>query len=100
MTEKENFESLLEVLDEAETLVAEFSGGYSDNFFSAEEFHAELKAAIQKLKGGKLEELDKLFVWFAPSYDWDNFVGSEGEHLGNRIFSLILKIKDKKIPLQ
>jgi hypothetical protein len=30
-----------------------------------------------------------LFIWFAPSYNWDDFVGTEVENLGNEIFGLL-----------
>lgn len=92
MTNNLEFKRLLELLDEAEKLAGQFTGGYSDHFFSAEEFHKGLKESITKLKKGNLDELDTLFVWFAPSYDWDDFVGSDGLNLGNEIFELLLKI--------
>ncbi|MES1182101.1 MAG: hypothetical protein ABUL44_04830 [Flavobacterium sp.] len=92
MTDTVKFRQLLEYLDQAEKLVGEFKGGYSDHFFSSEEFHLSLKDSIQRLRNGEIDELNKLFLWFAPTYDWDDFTRSDGLDLGNTIFELLSNI--------
>lgn len=85
---------LIQLLDKAEEIVSKYSGGYSGNFLSAEEFHNELKTAIQDYKRGDTKKLDLFYVWFAPSSTWDDFVGLKGEVLGDKIFDLIVKLKE------
>jgi hypothetical protein len=82
-------QQLIKFLDEAEQLAGQFTGGYSDHFFSAEEFHAALKESINKLKAGDMEQLNNLWLWFAPTYDWDDFIHHDGEDLANAIHPLI-----------
>jgi hypothetical protein len=50
------YKQLRERLDVAEKLVGEFKGGYSDHFFSAEDFNSELKESIRRLKNGNLND--------------------------------------------
>ena len=80
-------------LDKAEKIVSEYSGGYSGEFIGAEEFHEALRKHIQKLKKGDTSVLNDLWVWFAPTCQWDDFVGNEGIDLGNRIFERLNKLK-------
>lgn len=82
-------ERLLVLLDKAEKLVSQFSGGYSNRFISAEEFHAALRSSIHRLRSGDLNELKTLRVYFAPTCSWDDFTGMDGMELGNEIFELI-----------
>ena len=89
MTDNSKLERLFKLLGEAETLVKDFTGGYSSNFFSAQEFHAALSASIIKLKEGSEDQVNDLWVWFAPAGDWDAFTHREGEALGNEIFQLL-----------
>lgn len=81
--------SLIALLDKAEKLASQYTGGYSGGFFSAEEFHETLSESIRKLKNGDNSQLDKLYLWFLPTSCWDDFVGKEGEHLGNEISRLL-----------
>jgi hypothetical protein len=81
--------SLIALLDKAETLASQYTGGYSGGFFSAEEFHEALSESIRKLKNGDNSQLDKLHLWFLPTSCLDDFVGKEGEHLGNEISRLL-----------
>jgi hypothetical protein len=84
---------LLELLDEAEKFAAQFTGGYSEDFFSAEEFHAALAESIVKLKAGDVKQLAYLRRWFSPSYSWDDFIKKEGEAIANKIFGLLIDIQ-------
>lgn len=86
-------EQLIELLDKAEKLSGEFTGGYSNNFLSAEEFHSTLRDSLIKLKAGDNDQLNNLWIWFAPTCDWDDFIHKEGENLANDIFSLVTDLK-------
>lgn len=86
-------ERLLKLLDNAEKLAGQFTGGYSNNFLSAQEFHTALKDSKNKLKAGDAEQLNELWLWFAPTGDWDDFIHQDGEDLANEIFSLITELR-------
>ena len=92
MTNESNFEKLIGLLDRAEHLAGEFSGGYSGSFFSAEDFHAALFDSITKLKQGDESQLAKLHILFLPTSCWDDFIGRDGEILVNEICNLLSKI--------
>ena len=94
MNDKEKIEAVLNLFDQAESLAAEFKGGYSNAFLSAEEFYKTLAESIRKLKRGETHEILNLYFWFAPTCDWDGFVEKEGEHLGNSIFELLSELKE------
>lgn len=90
-TETEN-KKLIELLDKAEHLAGQFSGGYSGQFLSAEEFHSALGDSIRKLKSGDYSQLDKLNIWFLPTSCWDDFVSSDGQNFANQISDLLVKM--------
>lgn len=83
---------LLTLLDQAKELSAQFSGGYSGEFFSAEEFHDALSISIDKLKQGDTTQLRQLYTWFLPTSCWDDFVGQEGQDMANEICSILSNI--------
>lgn len=89
--ERWEFFDLIEDLYEAEKLLSRYSGGYSDQFLSAEEFHNALINKIDDIEFGNQTDLSELWTWFAPTSAWDDFVGEEGEYLGNRIFTRLDK---------
>lgn len=86
------FERLLKLLDEAEQLASEYSGGYSSQFGSAEEFHQALLFSINEFKGGDRSQLQKLHLWFLPTSAWDDFIGKEGEEIANKISGMLSKL--------
>ncbi len=88
--------TLIMLLDQAEELAAQFSGGYSGNFWSAEEFHMALAQSIMKLKNGDQSQLEKLNLWFLPTSCWDDFIGLDGLDLGNEISEIISKLMDER----
>ena len=92
--DQSKFDRLIVLLDEAEELASQFTGGYSNHFFGAKEFHEALKVSIQNLKGGDINEIETLYLYFLPTSDWDDFTGFEGMSLGNEIFGLILNIRE------
>lgn len=77
----------------AEELAREFSGGYSKNFFSAQEFHKALSDSAIRLKAGDIDQLNHLWRWFAPTCDWDDFIGKDGLKLANEIFELVAELR-------
>lgn len=87
---------LFELLDEAEKLAGEFSGGYSSLFDAAEDFHTALQTAIQKLKDGDRTQLTNIHFWFAPTCAWDNFIGMDGKDLANEIVAILTDITNSK----
>jgi|GEM_PF-889439 len=87
-------EGLIKLLDKAENLAGQFTGGYSNNFLSAQEFHAALKDSIKKLKAGDNDQLNELWLWFAPTCDWDDFIQKEGEDLANEIHPLVTELRE------
>lgn len=89
----EALEDLIRDLEKAVELAAQYSGGWSDHHFSAEEFHANLASKVDLLKSGDTRVLADLLIWFTPSYDWDDFIGEEGMPLANSIHSKLLMIK-------
>jgi hypothetical protein len=87
---------LIDLLDEAEHLAGEYSGGYSGQFLSAEEFHLALVDSITKLKSGDNTQLDKLDIRFLPTSCRDNFVGSDGQDLANLFSDIIVIMNNDK----
>lgn len=80
-------------LKKAERILTEYSGGYSGEHLSAEEFHKDLVDRITKLENGDERVIEELWVWFAPTCQWDDFVGNID--LGERIFKRLNRIKNK-----
>ena len=87
---------LFELLNEAEQLASKFSGGYSSMFDSAEEFHAALQTAVQKLEDGDNSQLMNIHFWFLPTSAWDTFIGLDGLYLANEIEAILSKIINSK----
>jgi hypothetical protein len=96
MTTETDNKKLIELLGKAEHLAGQFSGGYSGQFLSAEEFHSALVGSITKLKNGDKSELGKLNIWFLPTSCWDNFLGSDGQDFANQISDLLVKMTNDK----
>lgn len=84
MDHDEDMQALLDLLEEAVILASQYSGGYSEGFMSAEQFHTTLAASVDRLKAGDYTELDQLYIWFAPAGAWDDLVGHVA--LGHIIF--------------
>lgn len=91
--ERLEYKQLILQLEEAEQLAAQFSGGYSNNFISAEELHTALSENIIKLKDGETAGLNKLWLWFAPTCDWDTLIREDGLVLGETIFAFLSELK-------
>jgi hypothetical protein len=93
MIAQNNLKELLKLLKQAENLASKFSGGYSGEILSAEEFHQLLKDSIENLEKGRFKEIEKLSLLFAPTSAWDDFIREEGIELGNEIFEILNKIQ-------
>ena len=91
MQSSETFRELLVELKKAQKLASQFTGGYSERFFDAEEFAHALDATIIKLEGGDIGVLENLSLWFLPTSDWDDLIKIDGFELGQRISELIEK---------
>lgn len=89
--------SLLVDLDSAVLVASQYSGGYSGEYLSAEAFHVDLAAAVEQLKAGDTAVLGRLWIWFAPTCHWDDFITEEGIDLGNRIFGQLQRLKDQGV---
>jgi hypothetical protein len=76
-------------LHKAEKILAEFKGGYSNRFDSAQDFRSHLVDFIDDIEFGNQTDLSELWIWFAPTCDWDDLVGMTGVEIGNRIFERV-----------
>lgn len=89
--------SLIADLKKAENILSEYSGGYSGEHLSAEEFHTDLVDRIKKLENGDESVIEDLWIWFAPTCQWDDFVGDID--LGEKIFLRLNKIKSQQVTM-
>lgn len=93
----QELQKLIDLLKRANALLSEFSGGYSGEFMSAEEFHSKLTETIRYLEEVKLEYLLDILVWFVPASCWDDFVGiHDTEKLADQIYQLADVLYRKK----
>jgi hypothetical protein len=93
MAENTKLARLYLLLDKAEELAVQFRGGYSSQFSSAEEFHGALTESITEFKAGDTDQLNSLWLWFAPTCDWDDFIHQDGQELANEIFPLLTDLR-------
>ncbi len=84
---------LVETLWWAEEVTSGFEGGYSNQFIDASDFHKALKSSVAKFENGDDSVLEKIYVWFLPTSDFDDFVGFAGMELANEICKLIEQYK-------
>ncbi len=95
-----NKNKLIKELKEAYHLASQYEGGYSGEFLDAKDFSEALKKAIALFESGDDSCAKDLWVWFAPTTAWDDFVGLEGMELGNSIFEKLDQyIKENKIEI-
>lgn len=86
---------LFEDLESAEKMLAEFSGGYSGKFLSAEEFCKVFEEEVYDLRNQNVPYFNQICLWFAPTSVWDDFVGISGMELANRIYERAYKWDNK-----
>ena len=91
--EKSIIKLLVLDLKKAEKILMEYSGGYSGEYLSAEEFLKDLTKNIAELESGNTNVINDLWIWFAPTCQWDDFVGNV--ELGEKIFKQLNYLKNK-----
>jgi len=96
MMKKNKLTELINLLDKAVIIASKFEGGYSDHFLSAQEFHSALRESINQLKNGHFEEIEKLYLWFSPSYDWDDFISDDDHKIAYEIFPILSALINEK----
>lgn len=72
--------ALLTDLNIAKSLLAK----KMNNNRSAQEFHSNLCIAIKKLEVGDQSVISDLWIWFTPTFDWDDF--GRDVNLGEKIY--------------
>lgn len=82
---------LIQDLKQAEQIASQFTDGYSGSFSSAETFHKALSETISRFENGDDSAIDELWIWFAPTSHWDDFV--RDSNLVNRIFEHLKQLK-------
>jgi hypothetical protein len=89
---------LIKELKLACEIASQYSGGYSGEFLDATEFYSALKSAVSDFENGDDSKIKDLWIWFAPTTAWDDFIGSDASNLANSIFNKITKyIEEQKI---
>ncbi len=90
MTNNEEIQRLLSLLDKAAAEMISYGDRSTLTFFdSCADVGNYIKEAADRARGGKLEELSKLWYIFAPTGVWDDSSGSQ--ELANEIFEIINK---------
>ena len=79
---------LLVDLNLALEMLADYEGGYSNQFFGVDEFYRALSKEVDLISKGK-RDFSNISNWFAPTCSWDDFVGMEGIDLANKIFTRV-----------
>jgi len=87
-----NLNELISLLKSAENISQQYSGGYSGEFLSVEEFSTSLSLSISKLEKGETDKLKTVYSWFSPTSCWDDFVGMEGVELAEKICAKLKEI--------
>lgn len=80
---------LLDDLHLAVEMIEKKSGCVSDVFSSSKEFSDEISNVIEGIESWNKTDLTKIWLWFAPTCAWDDFMGTEGSELGNKIFERV-----------
>ena len=85
---------LIGLLDEEAILSSQYTGGYSNRFICAGEFHHVLVQPVSRINANDFSAIDELILLFAPTCSWDDFIGLDGLELGNLIFDILQKFTD------
>ncbi|WP_111669895.1 hypothetical protein [Algoriphagus litoralis] len=87
--------SFLNDLKKAELLASKSNKCFpSGKYLSAKEFHKDLVDEITKFEKGDSDTIDNLWRWFAPTCQWDDYVGEID--LGEKIFQKLNHLKNLK----
>lgn len=88
--------ALIEDLKKACEIASHYSGGYSGEFLDAQEFYQALNRTVVAFEEGEDDKAKDLWIWFAPTTAWDDFIGMEGADLGNSIFGQLQAYIDNR----
>jgi hypothetical protein len=80
-----DIQDLIKLLKQAHIKLTSYTGGYSGEFTSASEFKRELSKEIDEISNKNKTDLKNIWTWFAPTCAWDDFVGMDGQDLGDKI---------------
>ncbi len=86
-------QELITALEAALDVARQYRGSGSNNFYDIEEFCGVLEEVIAGFKAGNLMRLDDVWLWFAPTCDWDDLIGLPGFDFGNRVYELVERVK-------
>lgn len=90
MTNNEEIQRLLSLLDKAAAEMISYGDRSTLTFFdSCADVGNYIKETADRVRGGELDELSKLWYIFAPTGVWDDSSGSQ--ELANEIFEIINK---------
>lgn len=78
--------TLLTDLNIAKSLLAK----KMNNNCSTQKFHDNLSNAINKLEAGDMTAISDLWIWFAPTFEWDDL--SRDVNLGEKIYQQLCKL--------
>lgn len=73
-------------LKQAEKILIESAGSNS----VATEFHTELVESITRLENGDKSVISDLWIWFTPTFEWDDF--GRDVNLGEKIYQQLNKL--------
>ena len=81
-------ESLISLLKRAQIIADNFSGEYLHHYYSPKEFKNVINIFINNLKKNELDELNDIYNSFHTDSEWYDLTKTEGNEIGNSIFSL------------
>ena len=97
LLKRSKYLDLINELEKAEKILSEYSGGHSGDYFCATDFNKDYVLNLNKIKSdfnmNLKPDLGFMYRSFLPTCEWDDFVGSEGINIANRILKKIEKLK-------
>ena len=91
---------LIEELKRAHKVAANYVGGNSGEFSDAKEFASALNETIQNFESGDDTCVKKLWIWFAPTSAWDDFIDSDELGLGDSVFEKLEQyVKENEVKI-
>ena len=59
------------------------------------DFNRKLRNTVDNLNSLELDEVEKIWIWFAPKGLWDDLMGISGSDLGAAIFDSTERLRSK-----
>lgn len=84
--------------EEAEAIAAGYTGGQSSSFASAEALTKAIHLAVLKLRFKDKSDIPSLYLWFAPTGNWDSIIGPACTDTGNKIFAILEALAIREVP--